>query len=267
MAAAASPWTLSGRVAKLSSGEFSAAVDVERPGLGVQSLAWSGRPIAAIRHLLALNELGPRPSDLVRPIEDCYVRGRDLVAVYAESPQHPLRYVLYWRALGEEQLCGAAAGLDIVVSVQTSILDATPAAFLGSDVSAETVFRLTEPEHIWTPVAPCHLGTAPDAAGGASRGDTLLCDLDGSDWSYAEMIHPRDQMPGDELALDHPPSPDAPAAAPLVRTSHRVLGLRLEKGVLLRARLRAILAPRQSARDVALASRAQFHRAELPLTA
>lgn len=277
MTAAPCPWKLAGRRAELSLGELSAVVNVDRPGLGVEQIARSGAPLKAIRHVLALTEPGPRQSDVARPIEDCYVRGRDLVAVYAESPAHPLRYVVYWRALAGDELCGAAAGLDLVVSVQTSVLDATPTAVVGSELSAETVFRLAAPRPEWIAVPPRHLEAVLDeprhaaeltnAAAGARDDDAFLCDLPNSDWSYAEMIHPQDRMQSDALVLAHEEPADAGrvAAASFVHTSHRVLGLRLEKGVLLRARLRAIFVPRQAARDLVLASRDQFHRAELPL--
>jgi hypothetical protein len=287
MADASSPWTLDGNTASLRVGSFSAVVKIDEPGLGVHGVCWDGQPITAVREWLRFAEARPLEKDQVRTIEDAYVRGRDLVAVYAETPGHPLRYVLYWRALGEEQLCGAAAGVDVVASVQTSVLDAKPAAYFSSQCSADDAWALGQSESQWMAIPERPL---PDdaldrderrqmaegviAAARASCDDTFLFELAESPWAYAEMIHPRDRILS--FALVHPFAgavlPGSKAAiddASTLRgagTNHHVLGLPLEKGVLLRARLRVLLLPRSDAQEIAIRSREQFERAELPLT-
>lgn len=247
-----SPWTLSGHVARLSAGEFSATVHVDRPGLGIHDITWAGRRIEALHNWLALVEDGTKAdevaaADEVRAIEDCYVRGRDLVAVYAETKDHPLRYVVYWRALAADALCGAVAGLDVVVSVQTSVLDVTPKVWLSSTCDADAAWRAGAEDSGWRLLA---------ANSDAPSDQAYLVELAGGEWCAAEMIHSQDRIESTARLAD----------AKTVQTRHRVLGLRLEKGVLLRARMRVVLARREDARDVVAACREQFERAELPLT-
>jgi hypothetical protein len=262
-----SPWTLTGHVARLSAGEFSATVNVERPGLGIHDIAWAGRRIDALRNWLALAEDGTKANEAmaaeeVRAIEDCYVRGRDLVAVYAETKDHPLRYVVYWRALGADELCGAAAGLDVVVSVQTSVLDVTPKVWLGSACDVDAAWSAGAAGSAWRPLKASH---------GEEGDHAYLLELAGGEWCAAEMIHSQDRiestarLAGDTLTIGK-----------AVQTRHQVLGLRLEKGVLLRARMRALLvrcdnrgadeARTDNAREVVAQCRKQFERGELPLT-
>jgi hypothetical protein len=241
------PWTLAGQIARLSAGEFSAAVNVDRPGLGIHDVAWAGRQIEAVQHWLALAESGPSPDDQSRAIEDCYVRGCDLVAVYAETKNHPLRYVVYWRALEEKALCGAAAGLDVVVSVQTSVLDVTPKAWLSSRCDASDVWRAGAESSAWSVLAS-NDGDGCDHA--------YLVTLAGGTWCAAEMIHSQDRIASTARRID----------TKAIETRHQVLGLRLEKGVLLRARMRVLLTAPDDAREVVAACREEFERAELPLT-
>ncbi len=283
-----SPWKLSGGVAKLAAGNFSAAVTVDRPGLGIHEIAWAGQPLGVIRNWLAFKEVGPGPADRQREIEDVYVRGRDLVAVYAESKQHPLRYVVYWRSLGEADLCGAAGGLDVVVSVQTSVLDAKPAVFLSSQYGVERGWTNTPPQRRWNPIAfetrtdrpdREHLvasGLERNAQAVASPDDTFLFDLAQAPWSCGEMIHPSDRIASDANVIDFPGVPPLGADSTqwdpetenlrVAMSSHHVLGVQLEKGVLVRARLRGVLARREGAREVVAACRNAFEQAELPLT-
>jgi hypothetical protein len=277
MADRAMPWTLDGNAASLRLGSFSAAVKIDQPELGIHGVAWGGAPIAAVEKWLAFTEAGPSSSRRLREIEDAYIRGRDLVTIYAETRDHPLRYVLYWRALDEAALCGAAAGLDVVASVQTSVLDAKPKAFLSSQSRVDEAWASAPPVRFWRNLSPRSL---PDRAlekeerhrmaseviadARAARDDAFLFELAESPWAYAEMIHPRDQMLS--YAMVHEFSDVAMPAVRIAHPSHHILGLPLEKGVLLRARLRVLLMPRDNAGEIADRSREQFERAELPLT-
>jgi hypothetical protein len=269
----------------LTAGDFAATVAVDRPGLGIHNVAWAGKPLEAIRYWLALSE-PPAPPDQLREIEDAYVRGRDLVAVYAETAEHPLRYVMYWRALSEGDLCGAVGGLDVVVSVQTSTLDATPAAWLSSQSSVDGAWSCPPSTRSWAPIAARSgaverdelLKVAGDesAHGTASCDDTFFFDLAGMPLSYGEMIHPRDRMASDAIVAEGPGVPplgtstsdtsDEALSQRIARARHRLLGLRLEKDVLVRSRLRVVLARRDGAREVVAACREAFEQAELPLT-
>ncbi|HWB01116.1 MAG TPA: hypothetical protein VG713_21645, partial [Pirellulales bacterium] len=97
----------------------------------------------------------------------------------------------------------------------------------------------------------------PIAVDGAGRanGCVLLRPAE-ADFSYAEMVHPRD--------ISHDQLSTANGAA---RLEHRLFArMRLEKGVILRGRVRAAWLPRHDDEPLARAIYQQFQHAELPLT-
>jgi hypothetical protein len=272
MADASSPWTLDGNTASLRVGSFSAVVKIDEPGLGVHGVCWDGASIAAVETWLGFREYKQVRSEQVRPIEDAYVRGRDLVAVYAETPENPLRYEIYWRALDADSLCGAAAGIDVVASVQTSVLDAKPQTMLCSQCRVDAVWASAPPKRDWAAV---RVPAMPDAKldmqaylreahkvmaeHRPTLDDAFLFALAESPWAYAEMIHPADRLWTHVAARET-------SALRTAGTGYLIFGMPMEKGVLLRARLRVLLLPRSDAQEIALRSREQFERAELPLT-
>jgi hypothetical protein len=80
--------------------------------------------------------------------------------------------------------------------------------------------------------------------------------LAGSQSSYVEMVHPADF---NESMLRRSPSGET-------ELSHRLFAGRLEKGVILRSRIRAIFVPRDSDAALARACYADFAAAEPVLT-
>jgi hypothetical protein len=67
------------------------------------------------------------------PASDCYVRGEDLVAAYAERAPLPFAYQVYFCAMpsDSQRLC-----LELWLSVQTSTLEAHPTLLLNLDSGA-----------------------------------------------------------------------------------------------------------------------------------
>jgi hypothetical protein len=76
--------------------------------------------------------------------------------------------------------------------------------------------------------------------------------------TYLEMVHPSD-FTATELSAEHP--------AGYCRMSHRLFGGSLEKGVILRSRVRGILLPASSDFEEAHREYLAFVGADLPLTA
>jgi hypothetical protein len=71
-------------------------------------------------------------------LTDAYVRGNDLVATYAESATHTCRTQVYWRYEREADYFG----IQLIVSVQTSRLDAAPGFAVASELPGPS--RLVE---------------------------------------------------------------------------------------------------------------------------
>ena len=61
-------------------------------------------------------------------MSDCFVRGGDLVATYAQVHARPVRLQVYWRPIPTAHFVDSVAAIDVQVSVQTSLLEANPAA-------------------------------------------------------------------------------------------------------------------------------------------
>lgn len=230
-------WRIAGQRASFSasaSAPLAGEVDIARPARGIVAQVAGQSPYG----LNMLGVAGLEPSDEVAtPPADCYERGTDLVLTYAETSTRPLRVQVYWRVHSADRLPAGAAGIDLQVSVQTSLLDADSALWAASTVPARHVARL---------------------AGCAGNADCWLFRWPAAEMSYAEMIHPADDR-GCVLSRE-----DESQDRWLLR--RRLFGERLEKGVILRARLRGVLLPRQDDERLAAAACEAFVTEAPPLT-
>ena len=159
--------------------------------------------------------------------EDAYVRGTDVVVTYEPTASRPHRVQIYWRALPlSDHVCSA---VDVFVSTQTDQLQSDP----------RRLTRLRLINGVWeelpdsSPVI-CYVGRAA-----------------GSHVSCIALHHPED------LAQTH--------RLPDGVLEQRLFVDALEKGVILRARLRVAIVAREH--DLALARelRASFLAQPLPL--
>ena len=192
------------------------------------------------------------------------------MAVYAERPERPLRAEVYWRVLAADAERPSSPGsedataIELVISVQTSLLHMDPALTVATLLSAPAgVWRLRHPAGAEFAVcsAPSDGQNAfePDSGPGCFlfRGAGHLSHLD---LSYLEMVHPADfrhsKLTGDAVTggwrLEH-------------RLFETALG-GLEKGVILRSRLRGMFIPRCEDQAIALAEYRRFVASEPPLT-
>jgi hypothetical protein len=278
----AQTWFLGGSRATLQAGPLAATLDLARPALGLSAVRCHGQPLAL--SLLALEAPATAQWDGASLAEG-YVQCDNLVAVYRESPFWPVRVDGRWRA-GVE---GPLVVLDLVVSVRTSLLDSLPEMAVRSTVAASGAWGLVSagggrfepcPDGLGPQASPgardatAGLSSNADGARGAiaglsrsadgtvgqaNRGTTgcLLFRLPGEAWSCAAMVHPAD-FSRVELAIE----PGEPRA---FRLAHHLFSGRLEKGVILRARARCLLLPRDDDLSVAAAHYASWIAAAPPL--
>jgi hypothetical protein len=212
-------WKLAAAEARLDFAGLLATVDLSRPQLGLCGLEYRGRRLESTA-LLGV-EL---PSSKVPPISDVYVRQSDLIVTYTQTPELPFRVQIYWRtAFGPEQ----QPAIDLQISVQTSLLDSQP------QVTTATLLPDAALRHF-----------AIDGADAPGRHGYDLVRPADHEVSYVEMLHP----------ADDPAGSSAIQASADGGIRHRLFASFLEKGVILRARLRGVLLPRQ--RDAELAAEA-----------
>ncbi len=178
-------------------------------------------------HALAVS----RATDHQWPLRlaEAYVRGGDLVAAYEPAAVWPYAPHIYWRAMNVETDIASLGALSLLVSVQTHLLDTCPRVAVTTELPADELIQI---------------------------GGCIVWRFPGSAISYAEMM-----LPSDYCAVKIEPE---------VRGKHRVnwelFAEFLEKGVIRKARLNAVLLPRQHDIALATACYAEFAAQPLPLT-
>ncbi len=122
-------WQLEGSKASLQSPQLSFQLDLASPASGFTALQVAFDSSQEFRAVDAVLMQLTLPSNQTR-LDDVYVRGDDLVATFAESKDYPCRTQVYWRYAREAD----HFGIQMIVSVQTSRLDATPGFQIASRV-------------------------------------------------------------------------------------------------------------------------------------
>lgn len=205
-------------------------IDLTRPDLGLVDLAMAGDGLADAG-VLGVGLVEPAAFRPQLPAE-CYVRGTDLVAVYDESPARPVRIDALWRATATQSPPGVIAVVDLLVSVRTSLLESQPALAVGSTVPADQVLRLGGPDLAEHAPAVClNVPAGSPLVLRPAEGPGCLVFRPGhGDRSYAEMVHPADFHEA-VLCRTGP-------QGELLRVAYPLFPQPLEKGVILRARVR-----------------------------
>ncbi len=244
MAAHTSPWQLDGFNARVVLDQWTGQLDLRNPASGMSLSATAARleilgvGLPAIDSSAATDEI------------DCYVRGGDLVATYHETHTRKRRGQVYWRIVK----LGTATeqhAIELVASVQTSLLDSDPTVEIRSTLEADEALQLTDPFELVAESLPL---SSPTRCG--FQPACFIFRLRGGALSYIEMVHPLDFVESDLTPL-----PDG-----VLRWTTRLFQGRLEKGVILRSRLRASIIPRSH--DIASAALCyrDFAASEPPLT-
>ncbi len=248
-------WQQKGVMAVLQVGGLTAEMALSRPGDGLGNVVATGHHLDAVSILgVAFGQASDCP--IVEPVES-YMRGTDLVVAYEEPGKWPVRVDGVWRATASAADDAFLAAMDLIVSVRTHLLDARPDVAVQSIVPSGAVIRL--PISDKTAAEPLSVTTTGAALivpeGGAG---CLLFRLPGADLSYAEMIHPADFQQDDLRGA-------SPGNGTL-RLTHRLFCTSLEKGVILRARVRGVFLRRRDDARVATRCYAEFAAAAPPLS-
>lgn len=228
------PWQLEEYHAHLSLGDLSGTVNLLAPDAGLQ-LRWRGETLASLG--VGLPSVAEARAAWAL---DCWLRGGDLVSTYSQSDDRATRGQVYWRAHECSQNGQQHPALDLIASVQTSFLDSDPTLNVCSRNAAREVLHLTNAETC--DVIPIPWNDAEQYIFAAEEIACFIFRLAGGQSSYIEMVHPTDF---NESVIRRLPKGET-------ELSHRLFAGRLEKGVILRARVRAIIVPRGN--DVPLAS-------------
>jgi len=257
----ASYWSYAPPVARLRCGTLAAEVDVGRPQLGLQRLAWRANP-------MALQVLGVRwETDESSPLSDrdphwpmlpaeAYVRGSDLVATYLTEPAWPYRPQIYWRADVLGGVPQALASLSLLVSIQTDLLDTRPQLAVVSQLAADELVHVSvsDREHS----AQSLSGTSDHILEPTASAHCVVIRLPDGETSYVECAPATDFQ---QMRIS--PAEDQSKVA---KCRWLLLNEFLEKGVIRRARVHMFLLPRENDVKLAAACCRALATRPLPLT-
>jgi len=248
-----SSWQLESGCAVFAAQPLSAELDLSDPSEGVEQLCVDRAPLPDARLLgfECFTGVQASCSALRGSLQECVIRGDSVLASYGETADYPNEVEAAWRATVDAPEPGFLAQLDLILSVHTSRLDSLPALVVRSVLRAAEVFQLVDGEQwVLKPVEAEFSLLPPDVPG------CLVFRPAGGGPRYVEMVHPADHV-DDEIRID--------AGAGLVDVRHRVFVGSLEKGVILRSRIRgAWTAPDCELRQI-VAAYESFCTAQPPL--
>jgi hypothetical protein len=247
-------WKREGTQVSLDTARLAAQLDVSAPqaGIGNVVVRWNGNfiPLAPAR---ILGVQLPQPISL-ESISDSWLRGDDVVVRYGQTTLRPFCPEIYWRFLSE--FAQPTMGLELIISVQTSLWDALPRTSATSELQAEEMLWMANPSHAERPEpVPFRAGSEEIDVAGPIQTGCCLFRFGGLPFSYLEMIHPSDFSAAKLEWRDH-----------RVRVQWDLFPESLEKGVIRRARLRGIWIPRHIDLEESVRQYCAFRESPLPLT-
>jgi hypothetical protein len=225
-------WILTGNLAKWQNESIVLAFDQSKPGDGINVLHPATQSSFRLFGLMS-----PTSPGTLEPPEAITPCGSTLRASFPESDSLSVETHLAWSVLDLET---AIVGIDLVVTIGTQKLDAQPQVNLCSQVgNADTLV----PENV-------------ENRRPSEGPSCTLFRLGETDLSYCEMLHPAEFHSTEA-------SQDLETGGAILR--HHLFSCPLEKGVILRARLRGLLLVRGGDEAAAAASFEEFLAAPLPL--
>lgn len=230
---------------RLETRELSGILDVARPRDGLRATQLAGAPLPN------LNVLGVELDvAAASEIEDSYCRLNDVVAIYSAVARRPTRVAVYWR-LARQPHPGIVASVDLQVSIQTDQLDSHPQIGVVGSVPSEEVWHLANPiaSH-WQQLPPSEHARL-DASSGTG---CIAARLAGAAAWYVEMVHPADLV-----SVEIEPAPQR------CTWRRRLFARWLEKGVILRGRVRGLWLSGELDRAGVLTAYQAFSQEDPPL--
>lgn len=251
----AATWQLDAHAAQVRCSDLSAKLDFSQAARGLHDIRWGEQTFidgdllgVSIVERTAGGQIEPRTPWLVA---DCYSRGPDVVVTFAAEGVSPVRWQVYWSVSVVDVAGEHCPMFDARVSVQTSALDAHLECLLTSRLPGREVSRWADAggaaERACFLVRPSKARIEPITAGR---------EMIASGHTYIEMVHPDDARQSETPAE----STDAPSLR------HHLLDTGLEKGVIVRARARGLIAPTRNDRAIAAAAWQMFLSEPPPLT-
>ena len=237
-------WTINGTLATAELGDYQISVDAVVPARGVN---WTPGKSGFAGSTL---QFKPPSSATAAPVlHDVYVRGRDLIATYEQLPGAAVQPQLYWRLLEHADL--SAVGVQLLISMQTSLLDSEPKCTVESVLPGARTAIWNWKEKTWWGSDAKDLNLRSDPSAG---GFVTWFSAPKESNSYVEVIYPDDRV-SQHITLG--------------RSEACFFAEHLEKGVIRRSRIAGWLVPNTKLMESAVTPLQLFQLAQqeaLPLT-
>ena len=229
-------WKLHPAHAILQSEPLTAHINIQNPLRGLSEIT-AFRQSLPHGTPLCLDLDGASP-DEIRVVLESYSRGQDLIVAYGPQGDHPVTSTVLWHIMSKTD---KAAGLEVVISLQTDQLYQPAIARTYTEVSCEEI-HLWSPDYNWS----CPMDTERATAVLACVDDRI---------SYLEIAHPTNRT---RFSIQR--------EAESFRWDFTLLEQVLEKGVIHRARLQGWWLATENAQQLADQLIAAFSNSPLPLT-
>jgi hypothetical protein len=256
-----STWQIEGHVARLESDNLRAEVNVLDPASGLKILAAEGVIVSGTR----IFRVG-LPDTAQNSVIDFFARGNDLVAIYSETAEHPFRAQIYWRIVPSaitqssgrslDRATRSIAALELILSIQTNLLDADPTLTVETNLAAIQVSQLVDSQTEC--LTDLHVADSPAVLSPACGLGCFHFRLTDSPLAYTEIVHPADFH---RSTLER-----SAADSNAFRLSHQLFAQRLEKGVILRSRIRGFFTPNDADPGLIALAYQDFATSDPPLT-
>ena len=231
-----------GEFALLSAGSLELRLDVKQPGAGLQNVVANKVPFENAR-ILCVHPDPPTPASGETLIES-YGRGDDFVAIYAQTPARSVRPHYQWRYV---QPADGVSGVELTLSMQTSLLESNPTATAFSSLPAAECLSYSGDS--WSSLDNGHDGPVAGASG------IFLFRPEGAAVSYAEIVFPADFQ-----------GASARFAEGVGEIRYELFPEFLEKGVIRKARIQSLFLPRSGDEALAVSACQALAAAAPPLT-
>jgi hypothetical protein len=249
-------WRLDQHIACLEAERLHARLNWQHPANGLIDVCLEKTKVAGAG-LLGVK----MAADFICPpgfMSEGYFRGADFIAAYEQAQFLPGRVDALWRVPSPRPDDFFLAAVDLIVSVRTYLLESRAEIAVESRLPETEMLRLVDADT----AEFARLSGESAKAMILSTQDGLGCvvfRLPEGEISYAEMVHPVD-FQHDELEADL-------AAGRFWLLRHRLFSVPLEKGVLLRCRVRGAFFPRHDDLRATAACYRAFAAAQPPLNA
>jgi hypothetical protein len=244
-------WRIEGEQAQLFCGRLLGRVEFASVGVHFATDTWNGALADQLSVLFTRGPVNAFPLEL----HDWYVRGRDLVAQFEKTPAQRISPQIYWRAEDLKEF--SAARVEMILSMQTELLDSAPQAQVHSFSHGGELWHadsIAKPN--FQPLARESHGL--EFVAQRNSHEQLFVFRDGERRvSYAQLVHPTDFVSA-RVVTDHTPGRWGVAST--------LFPERLEKGVIRRGRICGWFLPAENDLEIAVKLARQFVDEPLPLT-